>query len=230
MSSHPVPTPPNSQEPARLLELISVEARKRGGVEGEAALEHGSLLARFLTILRQENQRMNLVSSRAAEPEELVRRHLFDSLFGLRFLPSAIPKRAFRLLDLGSGGGFPALPLLIVRPDIEGTLVDSTEKKCAFLRHAVGDLGLTAQVLNARFPSSFPMKTIAPFDLLTTRAVNAAGVLVRDARPIFLGKALLWTTEGLWREAARESRLPRAAFHLATGAESRGIAVLECST
>ena len=225
------PKPRRDTEDQALLEaLVRAEAIARGGVEGEAALRCAPQLAHFLALLRMENVRTNLVSARAAEPEELVRRHLFDSLFGLRFLPEGSSSRRFRLLDLGSGGGFPALPILLVRRDIDGTLVDSTEKKCAFLRRSIGELGLTAHVLNARFPNSFPMKNSLPFELLTTRAVSAAGNLVRAARPILKGKALLWTTEGLFSEAIKESGVHRASFQKAAGSESRGIGVLECST
>lgn len=231
MSPEPPELIARDLEDLALLEpLIRAEARERGGVEGETALGYAPQLARFLGLLREENVRMNLVSARAAQPEELVRRHLFDSLFGLRFLPEASKTRRLRLLDVGTGGGFPALPILLTRRDIDGTLVDSTEKKCAFLRRVASELGLTAQVLNARFPSSFPMKSTAPFDLLTTRAVNAAGRLVRAARPVLKGRALLWTTETLARDAIQESGINRATFHKAAGEESRGIAVLECST
>ena len=222
--------PEDARDSAHLEALIRAEARERGGVEGEAALDCAPQLARFLVLLRDENARMNLVSARAAQPEELVRRHLFDSLFGLRFLPKGSKLVRLRLLDVGTGGGFPALPILLARRDIQGTLVDSTEKKCVFLRRLVSELGLTAQVLNARFPSSFPMKSSAPFDLLTTRAVNAAGGLVRAARPILKGRALLWTTEALAREAIQESGIHRATFQKAAGEGGRGIAVLECST
>ena len=220
----------DSGERARLEALVREVAVETGNVEGEAALRGAPVLAHFLALLRSENARMNLVSARAAEPEELVRRHLFDALFGLRFLPEESKNAPLRLVDLGTGGGFPAVPILLVRRDIQGVLVDSTEKKCAFLRRIVLELELTAQVLNARFPSSFPMKNTRPFDLLTTRAVNGAGGLVRAARPILRGRALLWTTETLARQAVQESGIHRSTFHKAAGSESRGIAVLECFT
>src|SRR5664280_216073 len=89
-------------------------------------------LSAFLSILLEKNAAMNLVSARSADPEVLVETHLFDALFGLALLPR--PRGcAVRLLDLGSGGGFPAIPLLIVRPDLVGTLVESSRKKAAYL-------------------------------------------------------------------------------------------------
>jgi 16S rRNA (guanine(527)-N(7))-methyltransferase RsmG len=188
-------------------------------------------LARFLSFLLEKNATMNLVSARSADPVALVRTHLFDALFGLAFLPR--PRgRPTRLLDLGSGGGFPAIPLLLVRTDLEGTLVESSGKKAAYLREALLHLALTARVVNARFPDSFPMGGTPQVDVLTTRAVASAGRLVRAARPLLSpdARALLWTSEPLAATAARESRAARSSFHRAPGAERRGILTLECFT
>jgi 16S rRNA (guanine527-N7)-methyltransferase len=167
------------------------------------------------------------VSARAAEPEALAG-HLADALSGLPFLPPPRPA-PLRLLDLGSGGGFPALPLLLVRRDLEGTLVDSVRKKCTFLAEAAERLALTARTVNARFPDSFPMEKGGPFDVLTTRAVGSAGRLVRAARPVLApgARALLWTTEPLVKDAVRDSGARSSAFHSDLGSERRGLLVLE---
>lgn len=214
--------------------LAKVIRRFDSDLEPAAAkiLPFAESLARFLGALRIENRTTNLVSARAAEPEELVRRHLFDSLRGLAYLPPPRTSGRLRLLDLGTGGGFPALPILIVRPDIEGVLVESTGKKCVFLEGVVRSLGLTARVVNARFPDSFQMKNVKPFEILTTRAVRSAGRLVRAAGPLLVpgGRALLWTTELLGREALKESGLHRGDFHRTDDSGTRVVAVLECST
>lgn len=188
-------------------------------------------LARFLELLREAGERMNLMSAAALRAEELVSRHLADALWGLPLLPGPAPG-GFSLLDIGSGGGLPALPLLIVRGDLRGTLVESTGKKCRFLAAALRELSLTAEVVNARFPASFPMKPPARFDLLTSRAVAEAGRLVRAARPLLRpgARALLWTTEALYPELVRASRCCGSSFHRAPDAERRGIALLESFT
>jgi 16S rRNA (guanine527-N7)-methyltransferase len=190
-----------------------------------------SRLATFLAILLEKNKEMNLVSARSADPGILAEEHLFDALLGLPLLPRPGGRPA-RLLDLGSGGGFPAIPLLVVRPDLEGTLVESSRKKSAYLEEAIERLALTAQVLNARFPGSFPLADRRRYDVLTTRAVGSAGKLVRAARPLLSpgGRALLWTSEPLVAEAKQASRARRASFHQAAGAERRGILLLECFT
>ena len=210
-------------EVARVVAALPAAVR----LEAEAAREG---LVDFLAFLTERNEEMNLVSARAAEPQALAR-HLADALAGLPFLPAPRPE-PIRLLDLGSGGGFPALPLLLVRHDIEGTLVDSIRKKSAFLEEAAERLALTAHVVNARFPDSFPMAKSGPFDVLTTRAVGSAGKLVFAARPALApaARALLWTTEPLVKDAIRDSRAKASAFHRDPGSERRGLLVLGCFT
>ncbi len=214
------------------LEQWVVDLAARLPAESGAAVEkEAPRLSRFLELLREANERMNLVSAAAAQPEELVRRHLFDALLGLPLLPAPRPG-GLLLLDIGSGGGLPAVPLLIVRGDLRATLVESTVKKSGFLVSACRELSLTAEVVNARFPSAFPMQPSARFDLLTSRAVPCAGRLVRAARPLFSAgaRALLWTTDRLYGELVRTSGCAESWFCRAPGAARRGIAVLESFT
>lgn len=195
------------------------------------ALTETGRLASFLSLLLERNATMNLVSARSADPAVLAKTHLFDALLGLALLPR--PRgRPIRLLDLGSGGGFPAIPLLLVRRDLEGTLVESSCKKAAYLEEAISRLALTARVANARFPGSFPMGGNPRYDLLTTRAVASAGRLVHAARPLLSpgARALLWTSEPLAAAATRSSGAAQTFFHRAPGAERRGILSLECFT
>ena len=210
-------------EVARVVAALPAAVRP----QAEAAREG---LVDFLAFLTERNEEMNLVSARAAEPQALAG-HLGDALAGLPFLPEPRPA-PIRLLDLGAGGGFPALPLLLVRRDVEGTLVDSIRKKCTFLAEAVERLALTARVVNARFPDSFPMAKSGPFDVLTTRAVGSAGKLVSVARPALApgARALLWTTEPLVKDAVRDSRAKSSVFHRDPGSEQRGLLVLGCFT
>jgi 16S rRNA (guanine527-N7)-methyltransferase len=202
--------------------LATLPARERPAAESAR-----DRLAGFLAFLLERNAAMNLVSARAAEPEALAG-HLADALAGLAFLPPPRPA-PLRLLDLGSGGGFPALPLLLVRRDVAGTLVESLGKKCDFLSAAAERLALTAKVVNARFPDAFPMAKSGFFDVLTTRAVGSAGKLVRAARPILApgARALLWTTEPLAKDAVSDSCAGAAAFHRDADSERRGILALE---
>ncbi len=190
-------------------------------------------LASFLELLLRANAGINLVSRKEAVPEVLVARHLIDALEALPLLPPPGARR-LRLLDIGSGGGFPAIPLLLARRDLDGVLVESVGKKARFLEEAVGALGLTARVVNARFPGPALelMRKALPCDLLTSRAVAGAGELVRAARPGLArgAVALLWTTEPLLGNVRRA--LPGASvdFRKSPGAELRGVARVECFT
>jgi 16S rRNA (guanine527-N7)-methyltransferase len=190
-------------------------------------------LAVFLELLLLANEEINLVSRREAVPETLVERHLRDSLEALPLLPGPSP-RPLRLLDVGSGGGFPAIPLLVCRRDVEGVLVESVGKKARFLEAAIRTLGLTTRVVNARFPDpALELMRRAPLcDLLTSRAVAGAGEIVRAARPALApgALALLWTTEPLLPDL--RLALPGAvvAFRKSPGADRRGLARVECFT
>jgi 16S rRNA (guanine527-N7)-methyltransferase len=184
--------------------------------------------ARFLELVLAANREVNLVSRASASAEELVERHLLDSLEGLPCLPP--PRSGLRLVDVGSGAGFPAVPLAIARPDLEVHFVESTGKKCRILERVVAELHLTARVVNARFPA--PQMRREQFEILTSRAVADAGTLVRSARSILApgARALLWTTEPLLAEIRKRSGIQRLDFHKAQGSQVRGVAVLECST
>jgi 16S rRNA (guanine527-N7)-methyltransferase len=206
--------------------LLRHRIEERGlGVEATAV----DRLARYLQLVESANARVNLVSRASAAAEELVERHLLDSLLALPLLPPPAGRR--RLLDIGSGGGFPAIPLLIARPDLDGTLVEATGKKARFLQEVIRELDLTARVLNARFPAP-QMTEQTRFDLLTSRAVADAGALVRQAAPFLSARAvaILWTTEPLLDGIRRRTGIQSLRFHRSPGAQLRGLAVLECST
>jgi len=199
--------------------------------EGRAeALPAAGRLAGYLELLLRANEVMNLVSRREAEPEALVRRHLLDALDALPLLP-ARAGRTLRLLDVGSGGGFPAIPLLLVRDDLDGALVESTGKKARFLGETAAALGLGCRVVPERFPAPAVarLRGGARFDVVTSRAVADAGEIVRQARPILSpgAVALLWTTEPLLGDL-REA-LPGASieFRKSPGADRRGLARVE---
>jgi 16S rRNA (guanine527-N7)-methyltransferase len=180
-------------------------------------------LQAFLELLSEANERVNLVSRRSTEQD--LAGHLAEALAGVPLLPD---RHGFRLLDVGSGGGFPAIPLLLARRDAFGFLVESTGKKAAFLADACGRLGLTARVANVRFPRSLP-KDMSPFDVMTSRAVADPLGITAAARPFLArgSRALLYTTRAVL--ASARSRTPHR-FVPIEGSEQKGIAVVECFT
>ncbi len=99
-------------------------------------------LAVFLELLAQWGKACDLTAG--LSPEVLIRDHVLESLTGAPWLLPGV------LLDLGSGGGFPAIPLLLARRDVRGFLVEPRARRWAFLKEAVRELGLEAEVWRGR--------------------------------------------------------------------------------
>lgn len=117
------------------------------------------------------NTRMNLTA--ITEPAEVVDKHLLDSLSVLPLL------RGHTVADIGSGAGFPGLPLAVADPERRYTLVESTGKKVKFLRHAVARLALpNVEVVQGRAESYRPGQ---PFDCVVARALGPLAEFVRVA-------------------------------------------------
>ena len=118
-------------------------------------------LGEYYSLLTRWNDRLHLVAP--CSPEEFAVRHVLESLLLLRYLPSNAT-----VADIGSGGGLPIIPCLIARPDLEATLIESSQKKVVFLREALNRLGLRAVVLAQRFEDVSP----PPVSFVTCRALD----------------------------------------------------------
>ena len=132
---------------------------------GEAlSAEQLQAFSTYLDVLMRWNERINLTSIRSAE--QIVTRHFGESLFAARHL-LALGQRA-EVADLGSGAGFPGLPLKIIHRSASVVLIESQNKKATFLREVIRALKLTGvQVIAER------AETLArEFDLVTMRAVE----------------------------------------------------------
>lgn len=109
----------------------------------ELTTEAQDKLAAYLEFLLKWNRTYNLTALR--DPEQGVTHHLLDSLAILPWITAA------PLLDVGSGGGLPGIPLAIARPELAVTMVDAVQKKVSFLQQAAIELGLTnVQAVHAR--------------------------------------------------------------------------------
>lgn len=113
---------------------LLLEGGRALGLDLEA---HLSAFSRLYDLLMEANRRTNLTALRTEE--EVVVKHFLDSL---TILTLPLFEGAIRVLDLGTGAGFPGLPLKIVRPELEITLLDATKKKVAFVAQVVEALGL----------------------------------------------------------------------------------------
>ncbi len=187
--------------PARIVELLQPFL----GPADEESLTPSDLqhISMYIDILSRWNERINLTSVRSQE--DIVTRHFGESFFaarhlfrnrsadsGGRFLQKAVPaqvaanaqspatKNRIAVADLGSGAGFPGLPIKLWVPEIDLTLIESNHKKSTFLREVVRALTLTGvDIENSRAE----MLTPAQFDLVTLRAVEGfAGTLGVAAR------------------------------------------------
>ncbi len=128
-------------------------------------------LATLAAELAHWNTRVNLTAITA--PDEVVDKHLLDSLAVLPLL------KGLAVADVGSGAGFPGLPLAIADPDRRFTLIESTGKKVKFIRHAVERLALpNVEVVPARAESYRPAR---PFDAVVARALGPLAEFVQVA-------------------------------------------------
>lgn len=118
----------------------------------------------YVALLSKWNQVYNLTAIR--ETPRMMRYHVLDSLAPLSYLP----QETSTLLDVGSGGGMPGILWAIAKPEWQVTLLDSNQKKTAFLRQAVMDLGLpNVQVVTLRVED---FEVVEKFDIITSRAFS----------------------------------------------------------
>ena len=171
-------------------------------------------LQRYLDLLLRWNARINLTAVR--DPEQVVTRHFGESLFAARVLTAEVSARSANLADVGSGAGFPGIPVKLFAPEIGLTLIESHSKKATFLRevgralHLEGaqvfggraeEWGKTADVVTLRavekFERALAAKLVAPGGrlclLIGSGQVNAAQDLIGEswtwAKPVTVPKA-----------------------------------------
>lgn len=137
------------------------------------------LLDSFGALLTEKNKSVNLTS--ITDPDGIAVKHFADSI---SLLKADIPQGA-KVLDLGCGAGFPGIPLLIMRPDIKLTLLDSTGKKLDFVSEALDALGLEAEVLHGRAEELGQNPDYREkYDIVVSRAVAYLNTLCELALPL----------------------------------------------
>jgi 16S rRNA (guanine527-N7)-methyltransferase len=160
------------------------------------ATQVGRLIAQ-LDLLDEWGERMNLTAIR--ERSQQVTKHVLDSLSVAPWL------RGRQVADVGSGAGFPGIPLAIVRPDLQFSLIESTGKKCRFLEHVRDTLGLTnVAVVQTRAEAYKPE---VRFDTVLARAVGPLVDLVRNAGALVAGGGRLLAMKGRFPEEELAKKL-----------------------
>ncbi|MCL4549520.1 MAG: 16S rRNA (guanine(527)-N(7))-methyltransferase RsmG [Bacteroidetes bacterium] len=149
-------------------------------------------LANFAVLVSQKNSKVNLISRR--DIQKIIENHIFISSYISEF----IPPRVTKFLDIGTGGGFPGIPLAITRPTLRGVLADSTTKKIEAVQEFISKLKLNNVVAeNSRVESDeFKQKYAGSFDLVVSRATVPLLILFRYALPLIKEKAYIAAAKG----------------------------------
>ena len=149
-------------------------------------------LAYFTKLVVEKNEAVNLISRK--DIDSIVENHIFISAYIAKY----IPEKCTRFLDIGTGGGFPGIPLAIMRPDLQGVLVDSTGKKISAVEEFIDKLMLNnAKVVNSRVEDpDFIAKYKNSFDLVVSRATEPLIILLRYALPLMKDKGHLLVLKG----------------------------------
>ena len=158
------------------IELLKSDAEKLGFSIDDGKIMQFQKLAELLV---EQNKTMNLTA--ITDPDGIAVKHFADSISVLTATEFA---ENARVLDVGTGAGFPGIPLLIMRPDLDLTMLDSTAKKLKYVANTVEELGLSANVLHTRAEEAGQSKEYREtFDIVCSRAVAALNVLCEYCLP-----------------------------------------------
>src|SRR5882762_12000228 len=144
-------------------------------------------IQQYMNTLRAWNEKINLTAIR--DPLEVLNRHFCECMYAA----TAVPLKKGRLADVGSGGGFPGLPLKIIRPDLQVVLIESNVKKATYLAEVIRDLGLAdARVLVSRYEEL--AEEVAPLDFVCSRALGEFGPFLEWAHSekVAAKQVILW--------------------------------------
>ncbi len=174
--------------------MINKVLLKQYADETGVALD-STALSRFDTyakMLVETNKVMNLTG--ITEPDEIVIKHFIDSLELLQY--ADIPQGA-SVIDVGTGAGFPGIPLLIARTDIKLTLLDSLQKRLTFLENVLSACSLEAQTVHMRAEDAGQNNDLREkYDIATARAVAPLGVLSEYLIPFIKEGGSMYALKG----------------------------------
>jgi 16S rRNA (guanine527-N7)-methyltransferase len=195
-------------ETARIAELLAPFLQKDDGSREELSPAQLQQLSGYLDLLVRWNAKTNLTSVR--QPEEIVRRHFGESLFLARNVSRELVSSA---VDLGSGAGFPGIPLKIYSPHLAVTLIESQNKKATFLNEVIRRLTLT----NINVFAGRAQDSGLQADLVTLRAVEKFEEALPVARQLLKPTGRLAMLIGAGQVAAAKALL--------TGFETKTVSV-----
>ena len=176
-------------------------------------------LERYRQLLMEWNQRFNLTG--ITDDEGITLRHFVDSLTVLTVLPA----RPLKLIDVGSGAGFPGIPLNIARPDLNVTVMDSVAKKVKFCAEVIRQLGLSnIRAMQGRAEEAAHQQALREqFDCVTARAVATLPTLVEYLLPFVKVGGMCVAMKG--SDAEAEAAQADAAIRMLGGKLNRVVPV-----
>ncbi len=145
----------------------------------------------YLTELKKWNQKINLTAIR--EERDIVIKHVLDSL---SYVKGFNPGMGLTLLDMGSGAGFPALPIKIVQPEIAVTMVESVKKKAAFLRHIIRTLKISGTYVVDKRTEELPNSYRSSYEVVTARAFADMNSAIASGAPFLKPGGLMVLSRG----------------------------------
>ena len=159
----------------------------------------------YYDLLIDWNTRMNLTA--ITEPEDVVKKHFYDSLAALPYLENGA-----KVADVGTGAGFPAIPLLIMNPTLKITLVDSLQKRITFLEEVLKTLSLSAECVHARAEDfGRDPKYRGSYNATVSRAVASLPVLLELTVPLLKVGGKAYCYKG---DVSEELNTAKSALHL----------------
>ena len=189
-------------ETARIAELLApylAPADSASVLSPALSKEQLNNISKYIDILLRWNSRINLTAVR--EPEEIVRRHFGESLFSARYLfPNVENQSPTRIIDVGSGAGFPGLPIKLWFPSAHVTLIEANNKKVTFLREVIRNITLmNINVYSGRAEDY----NDAQGDLVTLRAVEKFETVLPNAAALMAshGRLALLIGESQYQKA-----------------------------
>jgi 16S rRNA (guanine527-N7)-methyltransferase len=162
----------------------------------------------YLAELKKWNQKINLTAIK--DERDIVIKHVLDSL---SYLDGFTATPGLRLLDMGSGAGFPALPIKIACPWISITMVDSVKKKASFLRHVIRTLKITEIAVIDTRTKELAVQFLSTFDIVTARAFADMKSAIAEGVPLLKPGGLMVLSRGP-EESISERDLVRAGVSL----------------
>jgi 16S rRNA (guanine527-N7)-methyltransferase len=186
-------------------ELLNNGAEKLGI---SLSVEQTNTVFIYLAELKKWSKKINLTAIK--DERDVVIKHVLDSL---SYIYGFTPSPGLRLLDMGSGAGFPALPIKIAFPGISISMVESVKKKASFLRHIIRTLKLTETAVIDTRMEEISTEFLSTFDIVTARAFSDMKSAILEGMPLLKPGGLMVLSRGP-EETINEQDLVRAGVSL----------------